>query len=559
MTDQVLDILKLVLLALLYLFFARVLWAVWSEVRQPADARTTTDFAPQQQQPAPVSDRRADPPSSRAGGRSSRPRVAVASQRRLVVLEPKQRRGTTFAIVREVSIGRETDNTIVITDDAYISGHHARVSDGRRPRRRRRSRIAQRHVSQRCPAHTATHRPQRRPDPGRLHRVGGSVNGRACGGAAPPTKGSYGPRTRTTPTPATVCSSSPTGWAATWPARSPARWRSTGSTTRLPFGVDNTPRRPRRRRSTRPTSRSTTDRSTNPDQAGMGTTVTAIAVVTDPHRRRGARDRQRRRLARLRAAPRPAPPGHDRPQLRAGTRRRRCASPATRPAPHPRRNIVTRALGIEPCVRVDSWTMPIIRGDRFVLCSDGLVDEIDRRPDHRGRSRPIPTIPAPPRRRLVDAANDAGGRDNITVVVFDVLEGDDPPDPTEEFDVDPGLERRRHRQHGRAARSSATRSPNTTTPTPRPTRRRDAAPYDGGDDVERRRCYDGGGDITPVDGAAITPNVTPEPAPPKRGGAVRPVRARPRRRRRAGPRRSRSSPPGPAAATSSRSTTTARS
>ena len=39
MTDQVLDILKLVLLALLYLFFARVLWAVWSEVRQPADAR----------------------------------------------------------------------------------------------------------------------------------------------------------------------------------------------------------------------------------------------------------------------------------------------------------------------------------------------------------------------------------------------------------------------------------------------------------------------------------------------------------------------------------------
>ena len=38
---------------------------------------------------------------------------------------------------------------------------------------------------------------------------------------------------------------------------------------------------------------------------------------------------------------------------------------------------------------------------------------------------------------LVDAANDAGGRDNITVVVVDVIEGDDPPDPTEEFDVVP--------------------------------------------------------------------------------------------------------------------------
>ena len=43
---------------------------------------------------------------------------------------------------------------------------------------------------------------------------------------------------------------------------------------------------------------------------------------------------------------------------------------------HPRRNIITRALGIEPEVRVDWWTLPLIRGDRFVLCSDGLVDEV---------------------------------------------------------------------------------------------------------------------------------------------------------------------------------------
>ncbi len=44
---------------------------------------------------------------------------------------------------------------------------------------------------------------------------------------------------------------------------------------------------------------------------------------------------------------------------------------------HPRRNIITRALGIEPEVRVDWWTLPLIRGDRFLLCSDGLVDEVD--------------------------------------------------------------------------------------------------------------------------------------------------------------------------------------
>ena len=44
---------------------------------------------------------------------------------------------------------------------------------------------------------------------------------------------------------------------------------------------------------------------------------------------------------------------------------------------HPRRNIVTRALGIEPSVRVDSWVLPVVRGDRFMVCSDGLVDEVD--------------------------------------------------------------------------------------------------------------------------------------------------------------------------------------
>ena len=103
---------------------------------------------------------------------------------------------------------------------------------------------------------------------------------------------------------------------------------------------------------------------------------------------------------------------------------------------HPRRNIVTRALGIEPTVRVDSWTMPIIRDDRFILCSDGLVDEITD--EHiTDVLKAHPDDPAAAARALVAAANEAGGRDNVTVIVVDVLEGDDPPDPTEEFDVIP--------------------------------------------------------------------------------------------------------------------------
>jgi len=102
---------------------------------------------------------------------------------------------------------------------------------------------------------------------------------------------------------------------------------------------------------------------------------------------------------------------------------------------HPRRNIVTRALGIEPDVRIDWWTLPLIRGDRFLLCSDGLVDEVG---DEDIRATLVTeSDPQAAAQQLVEQANDAGGRDNVTVIVLDVLEGDDPPDPTVEVDVIP--------------------------------------------------------------------------------------------------------------------------
>ena len=85
---------------------------------------------------------------------------------------------------------------------------------------------------------------------------------------------------------------------------------------------------------------------------------------------------------------------------------------------HARRNIVTRALGIEDRVAVDSWTIPLVSGDRFVLCSDGLVDEVDDAEILATlREEPDPERAAA---RLVAAANANGGRDNVTVVVVDV-------------------------------------------------------------------------------------------------------------------------------------------
>jgi protein phosphatase len=88
-------------------------------------------------------------------------------------------------------------------------------------------------------------------------------------------------------------------------------------------------------------------------------------------------------------------------------------------AVHPQRNIVTRALGIDSKVMVDSWEIAPVVGDRYLLCSDGLFNEVD---DNRiaATMRRL-ADPSDLARELVRLANEAGGRDNITVVVVDVL------------------------------------------------------------------------------------------------------------------------------------------
>ncbi len=85
---------------------------------------------------------------------------------------------------------------------------------------------------------------------------------------------------------------------------------------------------------------------------------------------------------------------------------------------HPRRNIVTRALGIDPNVSVDTWTLPLYNGDRFMLCSDGLVDEVPL--DEIADTMREHIAPQDAAERLVSAAKRHGGRDNITVIVIDV-------------------------------------------------------------------------------------------------------------------------------------------
>jgi serine/threonine protein phosphatase PrpC len=95
-------------------------------------------------------------------------------------------------------------------------------------------------------------------------------------------------------------------------------------------------------------------------------------------------------------------------------------------ANHPRRNVLTRALGIEPDVDVDAWVIEPHAGDRFLLCSDGLFNELDD--DEITAVLRQLIDPSQAATELVRLADEAGGRDNISVVVVDVVDAPEPPD-----------------------------------------------------------------------------------------------------------------------------------
>jgi protein phosphatase len=94
-------------------------------------------------------------------------------------------------------------------------------------------------------------------------------------------------------------------------------------------------------------------------------------------------------------------------------------------AVHPQRHILTRALGVSSEVEADMWELQLRSGDRLVLCSDGLSNELTSEELAEVLSR-VPD-PGDAAHQLVDIANEHGGSDNITVVVVDVLVGEDTP------------------------------------------------------------------------------------------------------------------------------------
>ena len=104
---------------------------------------------------------------------------------------------------------------------------------------------------------------------------------------------------------------------------------------------------------------------------------------------------------------------------------------------HPQRSVITRALGTEPDIDVDTFTIEAEAGDVFLLCSDGLTDMVSDREILAllQESRDLQQAA----RALVEAANAGGGEDNITVVVFRV--DDAPEEVDDEEDTLSGLDK----------------------------------------------------------------------------------------------------------------------
>lgn len=96
---------------------------------------------------------------------------------------------------------------------------------------------------------------------------------------------------------------------------------------------------------------------------------------------------------------------------------------------HPQRSVITRALGSDPDVDVDTFSITVHEGDVFMICSDGLTAMVDDGliletvEKHRNDLRKAA-------KALIGAANKRGGEDNITVVFFEV--GEDHGEPLEE-------------------------------------------------------------------------------------------------------------------------------
>ncbi len=159
----------------------------------------------------------------------------------------------------------------------------------------------------------------------------------------------------------------------------------------------------------------------DPEQRGMGTTVTGLTVLDDGGREHwvvfNIGDSRVYRVADERVELLTRDHSEVRELLDAGL------IDEDEAARHPMRNIITRSLGADLAPEPDLWALPPTAGERFVLCSDGLSNELDD--DEILRVVLQHADPQTAADELVAAAVHAGGRDNVSVVVVSVVPVDE--------------------------------------------------------------------------------------------------------------------------------------
>jgi protein phosphatase len=124
---------------------------------------------------------------------------------------------------------------------------------------------------------------------------------------------------------------------------------------------------------------------------------------------------------------------------------------------HPQKSVITRALGTDPDVDVDAFAVDGQAGDVYLICSDGLSDMVDGLEIEailRGHRNDLDEAA----RRLVQAANRAGGDDNITAILFELTDApgvDEPDERTREYQASADEEDTLHPEDGVAAITAA--------------------------------------------------------------------------------------------------------
>jgi protein phosphatase len=156
--------------------------------------------------------------------------------------------------------------------------------------------------------------------------------------------------------------------------------------------------------------------SSDPNTSGMGTTIT-VALVEDDYVAFGHVGDSRAYLIRN-AQMEQLTEDHSlvNELLKTGKLSREEAET------HPQRSVITRALGTDPDVDVDTFSVQAESGDLFLLCSDGLTDMVSEESILDVVERNRDDIDGA-LRALVKAANRGGGQDNITVVAFEIADG----------------------------------------------------------------------------------------------------------------------------------------